>query len=454
MTREHSPSARLFAALLLLALALGTSVVAPAARAADSQWRAQWIANTPAVTAEAGETFPAFVTAKNIGTATWQQGTVRIAASQPYDRLSAFSNNSWFRQPDRPATLSEPSVATGQTTTFSFTMTAPPVLTPTDFKEYLAPVAEYIEWLDSCPEWCGVHIPISVQPQRPPAVRFTASPPEHIKRGDAISATADATDNVAVDHVVFSLDGADQTVSAPPYSHSFDTSGLASGSHVITVRAFDRVGLSDEAVTSFSVDRPAPGHVLIDNGADFTNDPNVTLAVEAPAGTSGIRIANNPDFANAASLPVQSTYPWTLGSRAGQRDTRIVYVRFVDPVEGDTVVSDDIILDQTRPTIARASVYRRGNRKPLAKVRGRITKGACSKVPLVLKLKAHDDRSGVVKLNFGFSPRNLGRQLGFRSQLPVTVPAKLARPALYVRVTDGAGNLSKVRKVGLRNVCG
>jgi hypothetical protein len=242
-------------------------------------------------------------------------------------------------------------------------------------------------------------------------------------------------------------------VSAPPYTYRFDTGGLASGSHVLTARAVDGIGLADEAVTSFTIDRPAPGSVVINDRADFTNDPNVTLTVTAPPGTSGVRISNDPDFAGAETLPVKPTYKWTLGSSAGQRDTRIAYVRFVDPVEGDTVVSDDIILDQTKPTIVKAGVYRRGNRKALAKPVAGLTKG-CSRASVLLKVNAHDDRSGVAGMRFGFSPHKLGQRSAFRPQVAVSLPPKLSRAStLYLQVRDGAGNLSKLKTVSLQRVC-
>jgi hypothetical protein len=453
---ENSLSAPFRAALIFLALAVASACGATTARAADSQWRAKWVGNTGTEVVESGQTFPAFVKAQNIGTATWYQGTVKLAAGNSLDQAvdaSMFANGSWLEK-HRPATLAEQSVASGGVGTFNFTMTAPQVAVSTAFREYYLAVAEGISWMHGCPDWCGVHIPVTVEPQRAPSLTITQRPPQRVTRGDSVDLLVDATDNVGVDHVVFSLDGSDQTVTQPPYKYSFSTAGLASGSHVVTARAVDRIGLTQEQVTSFTVDRPPPGNVVINNRADFTNDPHVTLAVAAPPGTVGIRISNDPDFEGAPTLPVQTTYPWTLGSSAGDRDTRIVYVRFVDPVEGDTVVSDNIILDQTKPTIVRAGVYRRGNRKLVPKLHNNITKGGCSNAPLMLKIKARDDRSGVSGVRFGFTPRNLGRHLAFRPQVPVTMPPKLtASRALYLRVRDGAGNLSKVRKVSLRNVC-
>jgi hypothetical protein len=456
MTGEKRLLARLCAALIMVTLAVVLACDTRTADAADSQWRAKWVANPSGGTVESGQTFPVFFKARNIGTATWYQGTVRIATMNAQDQpsdSSVFANDSWL-SPNRPATLTEDQVVSGAVGTFNFTMTAPQVSVSTVYRDYYGPVAELISWMYGCPDWCGAHIPVTVEPQRPPSVTIVQPPPERVNRGDQIDVTAEATDNVGVDHVVLSLDGAEQTVTNPPYTAHFSTDRLASGSHVITAQAVDHVGLSDQKVTAFSVDRPPPGHVTINESADFTNDPNVTLTVEAPPGTTGVRISNDPDFGTAPLQPVQQTYPWRLGDSPGERDTRIVFLRFVDPNEGDTVVFDNIILDQTRPRIIRARVFRRGNRKPAAAGVGSVTKHSCSRAPLNLSVKAHDDRSGVSGLRYGFSRRHLGTRLAFQSQLPVNVPPKLRSPtALFLRVRDGAGNLSKIRKVSLHNAC-
>ena len=445
-------STRRLAALIFLILAVG---LVPRANAADSQWRAQWVANPSGGTVESGQTFPVFFKAKNVGTATWYQGTVKIAAlnaqEQPAES-SVFWNNSWLER-HRPSTLVEDHVATGEIGTFNFTMTAPEVSVGADYRDYFGPVAEGISWMYGCPEWCGAHIPVRVEPQRAPSVTITQPPPGRLKRGDPIDVTAEAIDNVGVDHVVFSLDGVEQTVTAPPYAYRFASDHLASGSHVVTVRAVDHVGLTDQKVTGFSIDRPAPGSVVINNRADFTNDRHVTLTVATPPGTTGISVSNDPDFVGAPVLPVQPTYKWQLGDSAGQRDTRIVFVRFTDPDEGDTVVFDNIILDQTKPRITRARVDRRGNRKPIVYPANALARGKCSRTAMDLRVKARDDRSGVRDLRFGFRPGALGTHVPFRSRVAVTVPPKLSSPTLYLRVRDGAGNLSSLRKVSLRGVC-
>jgi thermitase len=57
------------------------------------------------------------------------------------------------------------------------------------------------------------------------------------------SLAADASDNVAVDHVGFRVDGsAVNTDSTAPYSYSWDSSSVAHGSHSITALAVDTSG--------------------------------------------------------------------------------------------------------------------------------------------------------------------------------------------------------------------
>jgi hypothetical protein len=57
--------------------------------------------------------------------------------------------------------------------------------------------------------------------------------------------TATATDNIAVARVEFYLDGAMQTTdTAAPYSWSWNTAGVANGTHTVSSKAFDAAGNS------------------------------------------------------------------------------------------------------------------------------------------------------------------------------------------------------------------
>ena len=86
------------------------------------------------------------ITARNTGTATWfptGNFPVRLGASHPNDRQSAFANSSWLNAA-RPTGVKEASVAPGQVGTFEFTYTAP--ATRGTYYEYFNIVVEGIVW--------------------------------------------------------------------------------------------------------------------------------------------------------------------------------------------------------------------------------------------------------------------------------------------------------------------
>ncbi|MGH7995576.1 MAG: Ig-like domain-containing protein [Opitutaceae bacterium] len=83
----------------------------------------------------------------------------------------------------------------------------------------------------------------------PPTVSITAPADNATVSGNAVTVSANASDNVAVASVQFQLDGANlgSAITAAPYSLSWDTTGAANGQHVLTAIATDT---SDNQTTS------------------------------------------------------------------------------------------------------------------------------------------------------------------------------------------------------------
>ena len=169
--------------------------------------------------------------------------------------------------------------------------------------------------------------------------------------------------------------------------------------------------------------RPAPPRgrvgIAINDGARFTNSPEVTLRVVWPALANRLRVANNAGFRGLRNLPLAPEVSWTL-SPSGPR-ARTVYIRFDDATE---VYRDTIVLDRTRPTIRSARASRRRSL-------------------YVIRLSARDGVSGVSTVqvtNDRSKPgprRRYARRLRHRSR----------GSRLYVRVRDRAGNLSRWKRV-------
>lgn len=94
------------------------------------------------------QTYLATVDATNTGTATWYNNgpiIVRFATSNPTDRISSLCTNTWVAC-NRPAVLTEASVAPGQVGHFSFLFKTP--ATPGVYHESFKPVAEMFTWFN------------------------------------------------------------------------------------------------------------------------------------------------------------------------------------------------------------------------------------------------------------------------------------------------------------------
>src|SRR4029079_9821871 len=87
---------------------------------------------------------------------------------------------------------------------------------------------------------------------------------------------------------------------------------------------------------------PGPVGVSINNGAQYTNDPDVHVAVVWPACVHTLTISNDGGFRAAEVKALARTTDWTLSSSGPERLPKTIYVRF----DGSTqTFQDDIILD-------------------------------------------------------------------------------------------------------------
>jgi hypothetical protein len=160
--------------------------------------------------------------------------------------------------------------------------------------------------------------------------------------------------------------------------------------------------------------------VTIEDGAQFTNSPDVTVSVLCPGGGS-VKLSNaEGDFTGARAMRVtgaETKLPWRLDTAGAQRDVKRVHVRFTASDQGGDLF-DDIILDQRPPEVLAASL--RDSR---------------------LRLKARDNRSGVKRVQVTTSKSKPGKSRKYSSAPRVSGNPK----RVYVRVFDGAGNRSKWR---------
>src|SRR4029079_5718565 len=105
----------------------------------------------------------------------------------------------------------------------------------------------------------------------------------------------------------------------------------------VHLRVSDGVGKNGTAEHEFN-ETHAPGSggssvgVSINQGAQYTNKPKVTLTIVAPPGTTSLLIANDVGSVGALPQPLASTVDWTLDSSGPERLPKTVYVRFLTGV--------------------------------------------------------------------------------------------------------------------------
>ena len=174
----------------------------------------------------------------------------------------------------------------------------------------------------------------------------------------------------------------------------------------------------------------------INAGAQFTNDPAVQLSIRAPGGTTQLFLSNDGGFLapDARALEQSGTYPWRLAETGQERLPKTVYVRFAGAAGTSPLTfSDDIILDQTAPTISGATLV--GS--------GQVTAARLTIRRFGVRVRARDNASGVKRVQFATNTRRPGKLLAYKRV--VRLRAVLA--PRFVRVRDGAGNFSKWRRI-------
>jgi hypothetical protein len=199
----------------------------------------------------------------------------------------------------------------------------------------------------------------------------------------------------------------------------------------VSVRVTAESGITDTAEGTFTVrlaSPPGPVGVSINAGAQFTNDPNVTVSVRWPAFATSLLISNDGGFADAVTVPVDASIAWTLDSSGPERLPKTIYVRFLGGQSGPETYQDDIILDQTPPTVdgVRAAVRGSGDARSYQ-----------------LKIRASDELSGVAQMQITNDTADPGDLVPFAAKTQVRTRSR----KLLVRVQDLAGNFSPWRKV-------
>jgi hypothetical protein len=180
----------------------------------------------------------------------------------------------------------------------------------------------------------------------------------------------------------------------------------------------------------------ADAGMTINGGDVYTNDPHVKLSVVAPAWASWLRVDNDGGFQTAKSFAAKKTIRWHLTESGRERLPKTVYLRFGSSSQTYT---DDIILDQTKPTVRSATVGS-GGATASAAVMATASKARTYRV----RVRAKDATSGVAKVQFAVRSKRHPSALRKFKRIS---RYNGARAPKYVRVRDRAGNYSRWRSI-------
>jgi hypothetical protein len=168
-----------------------------------------------------------------------------------------------------------------------------------------------------------------------------------------------------------------------------------------------------------------PLGITINDGARYTNDPDVTISAIWPALATKMLISNDGGFRKATTVAVNLETGWHLRiARSPDRLPQTVYVRFVGGRSGAETYQDDIVLDMISPKLLTVEA------QPAAHEAG-----------FRLSMHAKDSISGVAFAQFARSRAHPGRLVRYRHVMSVKHLPRL------IRVRDRAGNFSRWRRV-------
>jgi hypothetical protein len=278
----------------------------------------------------------------------------------------------------------------------------------------------------------------------PPIASYVIGP-THTLSGKTVNfdASASSDEGSGIAKYEWDLDGdgtfETDTGTKPTTSHVYTTAGVIT-THL---RVTDGIGLSSTAAGDVTITASStatgPLGVSINDGAQYTNDPHVTVFAVWPSFDTQMVISNDGGFKQAQTFAVAARTPWVLDSSGPERLPKTIYVRFTNGTITSETFQDDIILDQTPPQVVTAALA------PPAGATGVRAAAAAKKKFATLKIKATDNVSGVGTMQVTPSKRKPGKLLRYKRSLRVK-PAKV----LFVRVRDRAGNFSRWRKVAAR----
>jgi FG-GAP repeat len=222
------------------------------------------------------------------------------------------------------------------------------------------------------------------------------------------------------------------------------------GRRIVVAEAASNAGGTSAPATSAAtgaVPESGPVGLEIDDGDYATDNPNVTIEAAWPPGTESILVSNNGGFRTSTqTFAPAATIAWTLERTGTDRLPKTVYVRFLGVGQDDVNFTDDIILDETAPTIQTATLGGAGAGA------AQVTAARAPKIKTYrLRLRAKDQLVGVCEAATNQNRSSKGEELmpltSCRARgipkVSRTLKLKLRSRPRYVRVQNSAGKWSR-----------
>lgn len=215
-------------------------------------------------------------------------------------------------------------------------------------------------------------------------------------------------------------------------SHAYSTPQTVQ----IGLRVTDAAGATAVATGSLQVSALSTASqfgVTINNGAQFTRTPNVTVTSSFPSFTTTFLFSNDGGFLAPATFPALKTTKWKLDSSGPERLPKTIYVRFLAGGIVSETHQDDIILDEIPPRVQQATVA------PAAAASSALATAAATRRRWNVRVRARDSNSGVSHVQVTAVKRRPGRAIKYKRKLRV----RSAKRPRWLRARDRAGNWSR-----------
>jgi hypothetical protein len=271
------------------------------------------------------------------------------------------------------------------------------------------------------------------------APRFSIAPNPALV-GRPVTFDASGTTGLPVAKYEWDLDGNGSFETNSAGNATVTQSYPGKGSFNVGLKVTDVEGHTATTTNTLQVnDATGPGSqfgVTINDGAQFTNDPNVVVTATFPSFTSGLLFSNDGGFGKAQTFAAKKETNWKLDSSGPERLPKTIYVRFLTGSIASNSYQDDIILDETPPKVDEAVID---------SADGEASSDSASAARLKkykVRMKARDKTSGVSKVQVTANKRKPGKALKYKRKFTV----KSAKRPKWVRARDRAGNWSKWKK--------